>query len=97
VAFLNGLEAIKLEDNCSQVALEAYNNTLKKHHNWLIQKGAKVLINLLSTKKDLAVKICNPNNSVEFDETQNNLKEAVKAMAKVLEVTEKYLIQRTLI
>lgn len=34
-------------------AIEAYNQTLAKHHSWLIRNGARLSMNLLPCQKNL--------------------------------------------
>ena len=55
--FLDRLDSIQDSDNCSGIAIQAYNATLARHHNIVIRTTAKTAMRLLPTKMGLIMKV----------------------------------------
>ncbi|KAJ8886005.1 hypothetical protein PR048_012211 [Dryococelus australis] len=63
--FLKGIGELQDNDKTSGVCQNAYNNTLAKHHPWVIRKSAVVAMYALPTRKALLLKQLGPHNFLE--------------------------------
>ena len=88
IVFLLKLEDIQDDDNCSVISREAYEETLKKYHPWLVQKAAKLAMGLLPTKKGLIAKVCQDGDEAALKKSQEDFSKAVSAMRSVYEATQ---------
>ncbi|XP_063220407.1 ceramide-1-phosphate transfer protein [Bacillus rossius redtenbacheri] len=76
--FLKGIGELQETDKTSAICQKAYNNTLAKHHPWVIRKSAVVAMYALPTRKALLLKVCGDENEV---------KKATEVLPAMLEVT----------
>uniref|UniRef100_A0A1I8P6F2 Glycolipid transfer protein domain-containing protein n=1 Tax=Stomoxys calcitrans TaxID=35570 RepID=A0A1I8P6F2_STOCA len=56
--FLTKLEEVDKNEKVQQTCRAAYENTLAKHHTWVIRKGALVAMYTLPTKEELLKRVC---------------------------------------
>lgn len=56
--FLNRVQALKDEQKTVDVCKEAYDDTLGKHHSFLIRKGARLAMYAMPTRGDLLKRVC---------------------------------------
>ncbi|KAH8297350.1 hypothetical protein KR044_010567, partial [Drosophila immigrans] len=57
--FLNRLQSVADDEKAHTVCKAAYNDTLAKHHPFLIRKGAQVAMYTIPTRGDLLRRVCN--------------------------------------
>ncbi|KAG5878890.1 hypothetical protein JTB14_031548 [Gonioctena quinquepunctata] len=76
--FLKKLCDLKDEESTSTACREAYDQTLSKHHSFIIRNGAKVAIYTLPTKEVLLKRVCGG---------QEDIDRALKMLPKALETT----------
>jgi len=89
IEWLNEIAEVDADGRVSDVTKIAYNKTLKKHHPWLVQKGAKLAMGLLPTKAALYEKLSQAGGEQEMEEVKKNLTKATTAMNSVYLETEK--------
>lgn len=53
------------EDNTGAVCREAYDNTLSKHHPFVIRKGAQIAMYTLPTRGNLLKKVCGGEEEIQ--------------------------------
>lgn len=53
ILFMSKLVHLKPNESTKHSAIESYNQTLAKHHSWLIRHGAKLAMNFLPCQKNL--------------------------------------------
>ncbi|KAJ8916757.1 hypothetical protein NQ315_013962 [Exocentrus adspersus] len=63
--FLKKLGELKNEDGISAACREAYDQTLAKHHPFVIRNGAKVAIYTLPTREVLLKRVCGKSDDIE--------------------------------
>ncbi|XP_016990729.2 ceramide-1-phosphate transfer protein [Drosophila rhopaloa] len=56
--FLNRIQAIPDDEKTVEVCKAAYDDTLGKHHSFLIRKGARLAMYAMPTRGDLLKKVC---------------------------------------
>ncbi|XP_057670775.1 ceramide-1-phosphate transfer protein [Diorhabda carinulata] len=76
--FLDKLGNLKNEENASSICREAYDQTLSKHHPFIIRKGAQVAIYALPTRAVLLQRVCGDEETIQ---------EAISLLPKTLEIT----------
>ncbi|XP_023341765.1 ceramide-1-phosphate transfer protein [Eurytemora carolleeae] len=96
VAFLAKLENIDEEEKCTNISREAYESTLMKYHPWVVQKAAKVAMNLLPTKKALVLKIAPSGEQEEINKAYAEFPNAVSSMERAYDVIDKLIEQYNL-
>jgi len=97
IAFLHTVQGLSDEDKCSGVSRDAYEKTLMKYHPWVVQKGAKLAMGLLPTKRGLIDKIV-PNASEEdIKKAHLDLKKAIDTMQKVYDICQEFYSEKELL
>nr|XP_023029251.1 ceramide-1-phosphate transfer protein [Leptinotarsa decemlineata] len=76
--FLKKLGDLKDEESTSTACREAYDQTLSKHHTFLIRNGARIAIYTLPTKEVLLKRVCGG---------EEDIKQALDMLPRTLEVT----------
>ncbi|XP_072375838.1 ceramide-1-phosphate transfer protein [Diabrotica undecimpunctata] len=76
--FLEKLKDIKNEEGTSTICRSAYDQTLSKHHPYLIRSGAQVAIYTLPTKEVLLERVCGDEKVIL---------EAMELLPHTLEIT----------
>uniref|UniRef100_A0A1B6CAC8 Glycolipid transfer protein domain-containing protein n=1 Tax=Clastoptera arizonana TaxID=38151 RepID=A0A1B6CAC8_9HEMI len=74
--FLKRVSELQPNDNTNTVGQEVYNNTLAKHHSWLIRKGAHIAMYVLPTKDVLFTRVCG-----------DTINDALEALPSMLNLT----------
>ncbi|KAI4465021.1 glycolipid transfer protein-related [Holotrichia oblita] len=80
--FLKSVGELKNEDSTASVCRQAYDNTLAKHHPFLIRKGAQVAMYTMPTRQDLLRKVCG-NDDEHIQNTINILPKTLEVSAVV--------------
>jgi len=88
VAFLNQMEEIEENEKCSNISKHAYESTLMKHHPWLVQKAAKLAMNLLPTKRAIVLKVAQDESEKAINEVYSKFPKAVESMKIAYEKAE---------
>jgi len=88
VAFLAKLDDIEEDEKCTNISRDAYESTLMKYHPWVVQKAAKLAMNLLPTKKGLILKVAPSGDAEDVDKAYKEFPEAVESMRKAYDEIE---------
>ncbi|XP_019872360.1 ceramide-1-phosphate transfer protein [Aethina tumida] len=75
--FLKKLNEIKDDEDTCYVCRDAYNETLAKHHPFLIRNGAKIAIYTLPKRQELLNRVCG---------TEEHIKNTLKLFPETLQV-----------
>ena len=62
IAFLQNLIKLEKDTKLANIAWECYNNTLSKHHTWIIRKGVGIAVYTLPTRDQLLAQMGQENN-----------------------------------
>lgn len=81
--FLNRIQAIPDDQKTVDVCKEAYDDTLGKHHSFLIRKGARLAMYAMPTRGDLLKKVCS-----DVEAAKENLPSMLKHMRTNYDRTE---------
>lgn len=97
VAFMAKLDDIEEDEKCTSISKDAYEGTLMKYHPWVVQKAAKVAMNLLPTKKGLILKVAPSGDKDCVEQAYKEFPGAVDSMRvaydKVEVLCQKYNLQ----
>lgn len=80
VAFLERLDEIGELDKCTNISRMAYEATLMKYHPWVVQKGAKLAMNLLPTKRGIVLKVVPSGDQAEVEKAYQDFHRTVECM-----------------
>lgn len=82
VAFLERLDDIDELDKCTAISRHAYESTLMKYHPWVVQKAAKLAMNLLPTKRGIVLKVVPSGDQPEIEKAYQDFHRTVEWMRK---------------
>lgn len=82
--FLYGVSQLELHEKTIAACQTAYNNTLAKHHPWLVRKAAALSMYAMPTREQLLNKVCS-----NVDRTLEVLPDALFVAKDVFDRTEK--------
>ncbi|MCL4123588.1 UNVERIFIED_CONTAM: hypothetical protein GTU68_062348 [Idotea baltica] len=88
IGFLEELRKASEETKLGSISSEVYNQTLAKHHGWIIAKTVSTLLYLMPSKQTIVDKVTNGNIDVRA-QNEALLPEVIEVMRSVYNMTQK--------
>ena len=94
IMFLKGVSDLETDAKCCPLSQDAYNNSLKKFHPWIVQKGALLAMHMLPTKRGLLEKVSGAQfESDKYNKAEELVPHGVKVMQEVYDKTNEIYVQ----
>jgi len=91
--FLKRVGELQPDEKTNVVGQEVYNQTLAKHHSWLVRKGANLAMYVLPTRNVLLIRVCGEN----FQPALDALPAMLQSTNEVYNRTEAYFKEKDLL